>query len=148
MFLLPSPLVLPAPPGGFSSNPRALSKFFSMFLTLSLSLVTAPARSGKFPRDTFPNHAMFNQPRSNNLPKYNKLHQMRSNFKTKSAPDSQMDQNLQKNPESTSIAEIGENWARISYHGADRCRISGLDPETLWPNRRVRFRRSSLIWKV
>lgn len=38
----------------FSSKPRAVSKFFSMFLTLSLSLFTAPARSGKFPKETFP----------------------------------------------------------------------------------------------
>ena len=44
----------------FSSKPRALSKFFSMFLTLSWSLFTAPARSGKFPNETLPpNHAIF-----------------------------------------------------------------------------------------
>lgn len=50
---------LPSPESGFSSRPRALSKFFSMFLTLSLSLLTAPARSEKPPSETFPSHAIF-----------------------------------------------------------------------------------------
>lgn len=36
---------------GLSSKPRALSKFFSMFLTLSWNLLTAPVRSGNPPRD-------------------------------------------------------------------------------------------------
>lgn len=44
---------LPSADSGFSSNPRAVSKFFSIFFMLSLSFVTAPARSGKFP-----NHAI------------------------------------------------------------------------------------------
>lgn len=43
----------------FSSNLSALSKFFSIFFTLSLSLFTAPARSGKPPSETLPlNHAI------------------------------------------------------------------------------------------
>lgn len=37
-----------------SSKPRALSKFFSMFLTLSWNLLTAPVRSGNPPRETLP----------------------------------------------------------------------------------------------
>ncbi len=42
-----------------SSNPSAESKFFSIFFTLSLSFVTAPAKSLSV---TFPSHAMFTQP--------------------------------------------------------------------------------------
>lgn len=52
-YKLPS-LLLDSDFSAFSSNPSALSKFFSIFFTLSLSLFTAPARSGKPPSETFP----------------------------------------------------------------------------------------------